>query len=76
MHPNRVWAINFVHYKLGNGRYYKMLIVMDKFTRQALYVQMQDKMNSDDVLTVIHSLLTKYGEPAYIRSDNERKFGA
>ena len=29
MHPNRDWAINFVHYKLVNGRCYKILIVMD-----------------------------------------------
>ena len=29
MHPNHVWAIDFVHDKLSNGRRYKMLTVLD-----------------------------------------------
>ena len=70
MHPNHVWAIDFVHDKLSNGRSYKMLTVLDEFTRQALCVEVQDKMNSDDVLRVIHRLLMKYGKPECIRSDN------
>ena len=37
-HPNHVWAIDFVHDKLSNGRSYKMLTVLDEFTRQALAV--------------------------------------
>ena len=44
-HANRVWAIDFVHNKLSNGRGYKMLTVLDEFTRQALCVEVQDKMN-------------------------------
>ena len=62
MHANHVWAIDFVHDKLSNGRSYKMLTVLDEFTRQALCVEVQDKMNSDDVLQVIHQLLMKHRE--------------
>ena len=40
---------DFVHDKLSNGRSYKMLTVLDELTRQALCVEVQDKMNSDDV---------------------------
>ena len=29
-HPNHVWAIDFVHDKLDNGRSYKMLTVLDE----------------------------------------------
>ena len=47
-----------------------MLTVLDKFTRQALCVEVQNKMNSDDVLKVIHKLLMKHGKPEFIRSDN------
>ena len=32
-HPNHVWSIDFVHDKLCNGRSYKMLTVLDEYTR-------------------------------------------
>ena len=37
MHPNHVWAIDFVHDKLSNGRSYKMLTVLDEFTPAKLF---------------------------------------
>ena len=52
-HANHVWAIDFVHDKLSSGRSYKMLTVLDEFTRQALCVEVQDKMNSNNVLSAL-----------------------
>ncbi len=75
-HANHVWAIDFVHDKLSNGCSYKMLSVLDEYTRQALCVEVKDKMNSDDVLKVIHQLLMKHGKPEFIRSDNGGEFVA
>ena len=43
-HPNHVWSIDFVHDKLGNGRSYKMLTVLDEYTRQALAVAVRTRM--------------------------------
>jgi hypothetical protein len=45
-------------------------------TRQALCVEVQGKMKSDDVLEVMHRLLMKYGKPEFIRSDNGGEFVA
>ena len=53
-----------------------MLTVLDEFSRQALCVVVQDKMNSDDVLLAMHRLLMKHGKPEYIRSDNGGEFVA
>ena len=75
-HANHVWAIDFVHDKLSNGRSYKMLTVLDEYTRQALCVEVKDKMNSDDVLEVMHRLLLEYGKPEFIRFDNGGEFVA
>jgi len=36
--PNHVWAVDFVPDKLSNNRPYKMLTVVDEYTRQALIV--------------------------------------
>ncbi|WP_299552898.1 integrase core domain-containing protein [uncultured Tateyamaria sp.] len=73
-HPNHVWAINFVHDKLGNGRSYKLLTVLDEYTREALCVMVRLKMNASDVLDVMHRLLMKHGKPEFIRSDNGPEF--
>ena len=75
-HPNHVWAIDFVHDKLSNGRSYKMLTVLDEFTRQALAVTVRNKMGADDVLEALYPLLLRHGSPEYIRSDNGPEFAA
>ena len=75
-HPNHVWAIDFVHDKLSNGRSYKMLTVLDEFTRRALAVTVRTRMGADDVLEALYPLLLKHGTPEYIRSDNGPEFAA
>lgn len=51
-YPNHVWSIDFVHDKLSNGRPYKMLTVLDEYTREALAVTVANKMGSSEVLEV------------------------
>jgi putative transposase len=52
-YENRIWAIDFVHDKLSNGRPYKMLTVLDEYTREALCVSVAAKMGSADVLEAL-----------------------
>jgi hypothetical protein len=40
-----------------NGRTYKMLTVLDEFTRQALAVTVRTRMGADDVLEALYPLL-------------------
>ena len=69
-HPHHIWAIDFVHDKLSNGRSCKMLTVQDEYSREALCVAVRPRMNANDVLDALHPLLMKHGEPEFIRSDN------
>ncbi len=73
-YPNHIWSIDFVHDKLSNGRSYKMLTVLDEYTRQALCVTARLKMGSSDVLEALYPLLLQHGTPEYIRSDNGPEF--
>lgn len=73
-HPNHIWSVDFVHDKLSNGRPYKMLTVLDEYTREALCVAVRSKMNGEDVLDALYPLLLKRGKPEYIRSDNGPEF--
>ena len=72
--PNHVWSIDFVQDKLSNGRPYKMLTVLDEYTREALAVTVANKMGSSDVLEALYPLLLKRGKPEYLRSDNGPEF--
>ena len=73
-HPNHIWSIDFVHDRLSNGRSYKMLTVLDEYTRQALCVTVRTKMGAVDVLEALYPLLLRHGKPEYIRSDNGPEF--
>ena len=75
-YQNHIWSIDFVHDKLSNGRAYKMLTVMEEYTRQALLVYVADKMSSADVLEVLYPLIIKHGKPEFIRSDNGPEFAS
>lgn len=75
-HPNHIWSIDFVHDKLSNGRSYKMLIVLDEYTREALSVAVRSKMSANDVLDALYPLFIKHGKPEFIRSENGPEFVA
>ena len=72
--PNHVWAIDFVHDKLSNNRPYKMLTVVDEYTRQAPAVPVANKMSATDALEALYPLLIRHGKPHYIRSENGPEF--
>ncbi|MHA3976079.1 transposase [Halovulum sp. GXIMD14794] len=75
-HPNHVWAIDFMHDKLSNGRCNKMLTVLDEFTRQALAVTARTMIGAEDVLEALFPLILRHGTPECIRSDNGPEFAA
>lgn len=57
-HPNHIWSVDFVHDKLSNGRPYKMLTVLDEYTREALCVTVRPRMSGEDVLDALYPLLS------------------
>lgn len=75
-YPNHVWSVDFVHDKLSNGRPYKMLTVLDEYTREALSVTVATKMGSAEVLDALYPLFLKHGKPEYLRSDNGPEFSS
>ena len=56
-YPNHIWSIDFVHDKLSNQRPYKMLTVIDEYTREALSVTVAKTMGSSEVLEALYPLL-------------------
>ena len=73
---NHVWAYDFVEERTHDGRKFRMLCVVDEFTREVLAIRVKRKLNSSDVLEVLAELMLARGTPSHIRSDNGPEFAA
>ncbi len=74
--PNHVWSYDFVQDRTHDGRAFRMLTVIDEFTRECLAIEVDRRLRSDDVLHCIAGLFTDRGPPDHIRSDNGSEFTA
>ena len=74
--PNHVWAYDFVQARTHDGRVFRMLTVIDEFTRECLAIEVARRLRHDDVLACLADLFTRHGPPGYIRSDNGSEFTA
>ncbi len=57
-----------------NGVKFRILNVMDEFTRECLAVKVARRLNSHDVVEVLKDLFIERGVPVHIRSDNGSEF--
>jgi transposase InsO family protein len=73
---NHVWAYDFVEHRTHDGRKFRMLCVVDEFTREALAILVKRRLTSSDVLEVLAELMLARGTPSHIRSDNGPEFAA
>jgi len=73
-HPNHVWSYDFVEDRTHNGRRFRMLNVIDEYTRECLAIRIDRKLNSTAVIDVLTDLFVMRGVPEYVRSDNGPEF--
>ena len=74
--PNHVWSYDFVQDRTQDGRAFRMLVVLDEFTRRCLAIVVARRLRSDDVLQCLTDLFVTHGPPEHIRSDNGPEFVA
>jgi transposase InsO family protein len=75
-HRNHVWSYDFVMDRTHDGKSFRMLNIIDEFTRESLAIHIRRKLNSQDVLHVLGKLFLRHGPPEHIRSDNGPEFVA
>jgi putative transposase len=73
-HPGHVWTYDFLHEHCLQGTPLKVLTVMDEFTREGLALEVATSLPSPRVMAVLEHLVTMYGAPQFIRSDNGPEF--
>ena len=69
-----VWSYDFMHDRTYNGVKFRILNVMDEFTRECLAVRVARRLTSHDVIEVLTDLFIEQGVPVHIRSDNGPDF--
>jgi putative transposase len=74
--PNHVWSYDFVQDRTHEGRAYRMLNIIDEFTREALMIRVDRRLSSIDVIDALTDLFILRGPPRFIRSDNGPEFVA
>ena len=71
-----MWADDFVEERTDDGRKFRMLVVVDEFTRACLTIVVARRLGSDDVPAVLAELFIERGSPGHIRSDNVLRWEA
>jgi putative transposase len=75
-YPNHVWSYDFVEDRTHDGRKFRMLNIIDEFTRECLAIRVNRKLKAVDVIDVLSDLFILRGVPGHIRSDNGSEFVA
>jgi len=69
--PDHVWAIDFQWDQTADGHNLKLLHVADEFTREALAIECQRRIDSDQTVAVLDRLVAQRAStPTYVRCDN------
>jgi len=75
-HKDHVWSYDFVIARTADGRPFKMLTILDEYTRECLAILVERRITSEDVIDQLFNLFVFRGIPEYIRSDNGPEFTA
>jgi len=75
-HKDHVWSYDFVTARTADGRPFKMLTIIDEYTRECLAILVERRLTSRDVIDKLYDLFLFRGVPEHTRSDNGPEFTA
>jgi putative transposase len=74
--PNHVWSYDFMEDRTHNGVKFRILNIIDEFTRECLVVRVGRSLTHQAVIEVLTELFCEQGVPVHICSDNGLEFTA
>ena len=75
-HKDHVWSYDFMMDRTINGKAFKVLNIIDEYTRECLATLVNRKIKADDVIDQLFNLFVFRSIPEHIRSDNGPEFTA
>jgi transposase InsO family protein len=73
-HKDHVWSYDFMMARTAEGRAFRILTILDEYTRECLAILVKRHITSQDVIDVLFELFIFRGIPEHIRSDNGPEF--
>ena len=73
-HKDHVWSYDFVISRTEGGRAFRVLAILDEYTRECLAMRVGRHISSQDVIGQLYELFLLRGVPEHIRSDNGPEF--
>lgn len=71
---NERWSMDFVTERLENGRYFRVLTVIDQYTRECLKLEVGYRMTGELVAECLEAVAKLRGHPKSITVDNGTEF--
>jgi putative transposase len=72
--PNEKWSMDFVAARLLDGRWFRVLTVVDQFTRECLLLLADSSLNGQKVALALSVVVAERGAPISITVDNGTEF--
>jgi transposase InsO family protein len=73
-HPDHVWAYDFMTCRTADGRPFRILNILDEFTRESVASVSERTMGTNRVKHILAELFVTRGVPRVMRSDNGPEF--
>jgi putative transposase len=70
----QVWSWDFVEDQTERGSRFRVLTLLDEYTRECLAVHVAWSIRAVDVITVVEAAMARFGVPEHLRSDNGPEF--
>jgi putative transposase len=71
---NECWSMDFMADQLVDGRRFRVLTIVDNFTRESLALHAAQSIKGDDVVGVLDEVIARRGKPKRIHVDNGSEF--
>ena len=72
--PNQVWSLDFVHDQLSGGQKFRILTVVDVYSREGLATEVDYRLRAENDVEVLNRLVRQRGAPKFLFADNGAEF--
>jgi len=74
--PNQRWSMDFMSERVADGRWFRILTVVDQFTRECLCLVADQSLTGEKVAQALELVVAQRGAPRAITVDNGSEFAS